>query len=77
MFSRTPCESIVHHNSSNERTDDRTMGAEGKRRLLTLDDITPRLRGATGVENANGCEDERAAHQEKGNRLEWESCSES
>lgn len=59
------------------RTNERTMGAEGKRRLLTLDDITPRLRGATGIESANGCEDERAAHQEKGNRLEWESCGES
>lgn len=33
---------------TNRRTNQRTMGAEGKRRLLTLDDITPRLRGATG-----------------------------
>lgn len=39
------------------------MGAEGKRRLLTLDDITPRLRGATGDANASGREDERA-HQD-------------
>ena len=60
--SNTPSQRVER---TSERTNEATMGAEGKRRLLTLDDITPRLRGATGRENANGNENNART------RMEW------
>ena len=62
--SNTPSQR-VERTSERAKTNEATMGVEGKRRLLTLDDITPRLRGATGRENANGNENNART------RMEW------